>query len=93
MKRPLVSVVVPVYFNEASLLRLAERLREVAAAAPDWDMEVVFVDDGSGDGSWAAIETISKSWPAARGIRLTRNFGSQMAIVAGLREARGRRPP
>jgi glycosyltransferase involved in cell wall biosynthesis len=88
MTRELVSVVVPVYFNAESLPRLAERLRRVADAA-DYDVEVVFVDDGSGDESWARIGEITRVWPAARGVRLTRNFGSQMAIVAGLAEARG----
>jgi dolichol-phosphate mannosyltransferase len=86
--RELVSVVVPVYFNAESLPRLAERLRKVAEAA-DHDVEVLFVDDGSGDDSWARIEEIARAWPAARGVRLTRNFGSQMAIVAGLAEAKG----
>jgi glycosyltransferase involved in cell wall biosynthesis len=88
MTRELVSVVVPVYFNAESLPRLAERLQKVAAAA-DHDVEAIFVDDGSGDASWARIEEIVRSWPAARGVRLTRNFGSQMAIVAGLAEAKG----
>ncbi len=88
MTRPLVSVVVPVYFNAATLARLAERLRASAAGA-EWDLEAIFVDDGSGDGSWAAIGEICRTWPGARGIRLTRNFGSQMAILAGLREAKG----
>ena len=82
-------MVVPVYFNAGTLDRLAQRLRSVAEAAADWDLEAIFVDDGSGDGSWERILEISRSWPAARGVRLTRNFGSQMAIVAGLREARG----
>ncbi|HEY1435626.1 MAG TPA: glycosyltransferase family 2 protein [Thermoanaerobaculia bacterium] len=88
MTRELVSVVVPVYFNAESLPRLAERLRRVAAAA-DHDLEVLFVDDGSGDASWDRIIEVTRAWPAARGVRLTRNFGSQMAIVAGLAEARG----
>ena len=88
MTRELVSVVVPVYFNAESLPRLAERLRAVADAA-DHDLEVIFVDDGSRDESWDRIVEIARAWPAARGLRLTRNFGSQMAIVAGLSEARG----
>jgi dolichol-phosphate mannosyltransferase len=86
--RELVSVVVPVYFNAESLPRLAARLRAVSEAA-DHDLEVVFVDDGSRDDSWDRIAEIARDWPAARGVRLTRNFGSQMAIVAGLAEARG----
>ena len=88
MTRPRISVVVPVYFNAGSLPRLAERLRAVAAST-DWDLEAILVDDGSGDESWAKILEITRSWPAARGVRLTRNFGSQMAIVAGLTEATG----
>ena len=88
MKRELVTVVVPVYFNAESLPRLAGRLRAIADAA-DWDMEVVFVDDGSADASWDRIGEIAREWPRARGVRLTRNFGSQMAITAGLAEAKG----
>jgi glycosyltransferase involved in cell wall biosynthesis len=87
-RRPLISVVVPVYFNAGSLPSLAERLRAIAGSA-DFDVETLFVDDGSGDASWERIEQIAWDWPAARGVRLTRNFGSQMAIAAGLREARG----
>jgi polyisoprenyl-phosphate glycosyltransferase len=88
MSRELVSVVVPVYFNAASLPKLAERLRRIADSA-DFDVEAIFVDDGSGDESWEKIRELSASWPRARGIRLTRNFGSQMAITAGLAEAHG----
>ena len=88
MSRELVSVVVPVYFNAESLPKLAARLRAIAEAA-DWDMEVIFVDDGSQDPSWERIVEITRSWPRARGVRLTRNFGSQMAITAGLAEATG----
>ncbi len=83
-----ISVVVPVYFNAASLPRLAESLREIAARS-DFELEPIFVDDGSADDSWARITTIAAAWPAARGVRLTRNFGSQMAILAGLHEATG----
>jgi polyisoprenyl-phosphate glycosyltransferase len=88
VSRDRVSVVVPVYFNAESLPRLAERLRAVAASADD-DVEAIFVDDGSGDASWDRIQEITRDWPGARGVRLTRNFGSQMAIAAGLAEATG----
>lgn len=83
-----ISVVVPVYFNADSLPRLADRLREIAGRA-DFALEPIFVDDGSGDESWERIQSITASWPAARGVRLTRNFGSQMAILAGLHEFSG----
>ncbi|HEX9149280.1 MAG TPA: glycosyltransferase, partial [Thermoanaerobaculia bacterium] len=73
-----ISVVVPVYFNAESLPRLADRLRELADRA-DFTLEPIFVDDGSGDDSWPRVQAIVAAWPVARGIRLTRNFGSQMA--------------
>jgi dolichol-phosphate mannosyltransferase len=87
-RRDRISVVVPVYFNAATLPAMAGRLRAAARDA-DWDIEVLFVDDGSGDDSWAKISEIASAWREARGIRLTRNFGSQMAIVAGLQESTG----
>ncbi|HJW14505.1 MAG TPA: glycosyltransferase family 2 protein [Thermoanaerobaculia bacterium] len=87
-RRDRISVVVPVYFNAATLPALAQRL-QAAAWGADWDLEAVLVDDGSGDASWERIQEIARSWPSARGVRLTRNFGSPMAIVAGLQEATG----
>jgi dolichol-phosphate mannosyltransferase len=87
-RRDLISIVIPVYFNASSLPRLTERLRAVASSA-DFDCEVILVDDGSGDDSWKRIVETTRQWPAARGLRLTRNFGSQMAIRAGLAEATG----
>ena len=76
-RRVRVSVVVPVYFNAETLPALAERLKAVARGA-DWDIEALFVDDGSGDGSWGKIAEIARAWPQARGVRLTRNFGSAL---------------
>jgi dolichol-phosphate mannosyltransferase len=83
-----ISVVVPVYFNAATLPSLAARIRDTARSA-GIDVELIFVDDGSEDDSWERIRAITADWPQARGIRLTRNFGSQMAILAGLQEATG----
>jgi glycosyltransferase involved in cell wall biosynthesis len=87
-QRDRVSVIVPVYFNAGTLPAMAQRL-QAAARGADWDLEAIFVDDGSGDESWERIEEIARGWPSARGIRLTRNFGSPMAILAGLGEASG----
>ena len=72
-----ISVVVPVYFNAANLQSLADRLREISRSA-DFEVEAIFVDDGSEDDSWERITRISREWPEARGIRLTRNFGSEL---------------
>ena len=85
----MLSLVIPVYKNEAGLPRL---LREVAALAPQCvdGLEVVFVVDGSPDRSLEILQRALPSWDIpAQVIALSRNFGSFAAIAAGLRHARG----
>lgn len=86
------SVVVPVYFNEGSLMSLCEELdREVFQRLSGVVGEIVFVDDGSGDASYAVLEQLQASHPQrVRVIRLSRNFGQLNAIWCGLIHARGR---
>ncbi len=81
-----VSVVVPVYYNEGSLPLLYERLTEAEAqlAARGCALELIFVDDGSGDGSFAELLKIKEKRPATRVIRLARNFGAVRASKTGL---------
>ena len=85
----LVSVVVPVYFNAETLPALLDKLRAVAAELPGLDFEYVFVDDGSGDRSFAILRRAAGADPRVRALRLSRNFGSNAAILAGLTHARG----
>jgi glycosyltransferase involved in cell wall biosynthesis len=84
------SVVVPVYEEEASLPELAERLREACA---EFDYEVILVDDGSADGSWEGIEALCAEHATEgsrfRGVRLARNYGKSAALASGFEEARG----
>jgi dolichol-phosphate mannosyltransferase len=82
----LLSVVVPV-FNENDTLR--ELHRRLAAVLPAGDHEVVLVDDGSRDGSWNVMRELAAADPAVRLLRLSRNFGHQAALTAGLDAARG----
>lgn len=84
---PELSIVVPVYHNEENLPDLAPAL---ARATDGIDVEYVFVDDGSADGSWAWLERFVAREPRATAIRLSRNFGSFTACAAGLAHARGR---
>ena len=87
--RPELSVVVPAYNEEANVRPMAERL--AAAVAPMVDgLEIVFVDDGSRDGTWQAVAELAASDPSIRGIRFARNFGHQAAVTAGVDAARGR---
>ncbi len=84
----MLSVVIPVLNEENSLERLHGELGEVAEAH-GYALDVIFVDDGSTDGSWAVIERLAGSDPRVRGIRFRRNFGKAAALSAGFAEARG----
>jgi dolichol-phosphate mannosyltransferase len=86
MTKPVVSVVMPA-FNERASLRVV--VEAVTAALDGWSHEIVVVDDGSSDGTWEEIQGIRRDHPRVCGIRLTRNFGHQAALGAGLRAARG----
>ncbi len=89
MKKQKLSVVVPVYFNSETLEMLHSRLIEVERANPEMDMEIVFVDDGSGDNSYEIIQKIAVQNPGVIAVRLSRNFGSFVACLAGLTRATG----
>lgn len=84
------SVVVPVYNGSATIRALTERV--VAALTPAYDIELILVDDGSPDSSWATIETLCADYPTiVRGLRMARNFGQHNAVLCGVRAAQGTR--
>lgn len=86
-----VSVVVPVYDEAASLGELAERLHAVLGERTGGDFEILFVDDGSRDGSWGAIEEAHRRYPdTVRALRHRRNFGKAAALANGFAAARGK---
>jgi dolichol-phosphate mannosyltransferase len=87
--RKLLSVVIPVYFNEKSLPRLLERLKAALGELKGYETEFVFVDDGSPDGSLRVLLELQKTAGGIRIVRLTRNFGSMAAVQAGFLHARG----
>lgn len=82
------SLVIPVYNEEESLTQLHREIAEVAEAN-NYEMEVIFIDDGSKDRSWEIIEQLSKEDSRIRGIRFRRNFGKAAALDAGFHEAKG----
>lgn len=85
----LISVVVPAY-NEASGLRqFHERTTAALEAIPDARHELVYVDDGSEDETFALLRGIAEADPRVRVIKFSRNFGHQIAITAGMDHARG----
>ena len=84
----LLSLVIPVYNERESLAALFAEINEVARGIGE-RIEVIFVDDGSQDGSWDAIREIADRDGRARGIRFRRNFGKAAALQAGFDDARG----
>ena len=86
---PELTVVVPAFNEQESILPMYERL--VAALEPHLaGLEVLFVDDGSRDDTWQRISELAARDPRVRGIRFARNFGHQAALTAGVDAASGR---
>lgn len=85
------SIVVPVFHNELSLDPLFESLQGVEAGLADrgLELELIFVDDGSNDGSMAVLRRIKERRPATRVVKLTRNFGAVHASKTGMRFVTG----
>jgi polyisoprenyl-phosphate glycosyltransferase len=83
------SVVIPVRNEAGNIAELVGRLQEVAKQLERWEMEVLFVDDGSSDDSVQKICEIRTSGVPVGCIRLSRNFGHQAAICAGMERAIG----
>jgi len=84
----MLSIVIPVYNEVESLDPLLAEIDQVARAN-DYELDLIFVDDGSRDGSWETIRRLAAADPRVRGIRFRRNFGKSAALSAGFRAARG----
>lgn len=85
-RAPEVTLVVPGLNEAESLPLLAAQVKE--ALGTETSYELIFVDDGSTDGTWQVIQDLNESDPAVRGIRLRSNFGKAMALSAGFERAR-----
>jgi dolichol-phosphate mannosyltransferase len=83
-----ISVVVPVYGCADCLELLCSRLKASLESITD-RYEIILVDDRSPDNAWPSILRVQQHYPQVKGIRLSRNFGQQIAISAGLAEAQG----
>ena len=83
-----ISVVVPLYNEEESLRELVAWIDRVATAS-NLSYEVIMIDDGSSDGSWAEVEQLKGQYPAVKGIRFARNYGKSAALYCGFAEAEG----
>ena len=83
-----ISVVVPLYNEVESLAELSAWIDRVAREH-SLTYEIVFIDDGSSDGSWEEIERLKSNYPTIKGIRFARNYGKSAALYCGFAEAQG----
>lgn len=86
---PRITVITPVYNEEASLEAFHAEVSRCLLSRQDAEYEILFVDDGSTDRSWEIIERFCAESPRFRALRLSRNFGSHCALSAGIDFAQG----
>ncbi|WP_179879857.1 glycosyltransferase family 2 protein [Bradyrhizobium ottawaense] len=87
---PALSIVVPCFNEEDGISELVRRCSESATLAVGCDgYEIILVDDGSSDGTWASISSETSRRSSIVAIKLSRNYGHQVALTAGLSAVRG----
>ncbi|WP_462328044.1 glycosyltransferase family 2 protein [Desulfobaculum sp.] len=84
-----IAVVVPVYNEAENLELLHEKVSEAFDAVPSYEWELLFVNDGSKDNSWQVIEKLARRDGRVCGLNLSRNFGKEMALTAGVTAMNG----
>lgn len=90
-RTPAVSVVAPCHNEEDNLQELERRVAEVCRGVVGESYEIVLVNDGSRDRTWEGIQRLAQDKPNIVGVNLSRNYGHQLALTAGLQAARGDR--
>ena len=85
---PVLSIVTPAYNEGEMALKAAEAIVKIVKDN-EIPHEIIFVDDGSRDNTWEMIQQAAKQYPSVCGVRFSKNFGKESAILAGLSHARG----
>ena len=88
---PAVSIIAPCYNEEQGLPQFVERMCAAAEVAVGMSYELILVNDGSRDRTWACIQAMSQRYPRVVGANLARNHGHQLAVTAGLSLCHGER--
>lgn len=83
-KTPDLTVIVPVYNEQEVLAMFHQALDEVIAGMETESVEVIYINDGSKDGSWAVMQSLTSDFAEVRCVNLSRNFGKEAAMTAGL---------
>lgn len=85
---PDISLIIPLYNEEESLPELVEWIERVCTTH-NYSREIILIDDGSTDNSWAVIEQLGTTYDSVRGIRFQRNYGKSGALNEGFKAASG----
>ncbi len=86
---PAISVVIPVYNEEESVMELCAWIAQVMEAH-GFSYEIIMVDDGSNDATWQMIQTVARGNPFVRGIRFNRNYGKSAALNTAFKRSKGK---
>ena len=87
--KKLISIVVPMYNEEATLEILYEKLNNVIWTMPEYSFEYIFVNDGSKDATLTLLKMLAEKDEIVRYLSFSRNFGKEAALLAGLQAAKG----
>lgn len=87
--KPLISVVIPSYNDESIIIPFYKAIVSTLESQNEYDFELIYVDDGSSDGSQETLAKLAEQEPRVTFVELFRNFGQQRALFAGLSIARG----
>ncbi len=88
-KVPRIDILTPVYNEQATLQLYTKAVTETLLSREDYDFHVLFIEDGSRDRSWEIIKKITDEDDRFEGLRLSRNFGSHLALSAGFDHVKG----
>lgn len=86
-KKNKIAIIVPAYNEEDNLHIFFKETNEIIQNLEDYTWEFIFIDDGSDDSTWRIIDEMSNSHKSVRGVRLSRNFGKELALTAGVLES------
>lgn len=89
MDKKLISIITPIYNEAMGFSEYKRSISDVFFNNTEYDFDIILVDDGSSDGSWALIEECCRQDCRFKGLRLSRNFGAHVAISAGIDHATG----
>ena len=84
-----ISIVIPVFCEENNIQKLYEQLEEVTKDIQDYNWEYIFVNDGSPDGSFTELQKLARLDKKVKILNLSRNFGKEIALSAGVEAASG----